>query len=81
MYLVHEEQEDIFALFPQIEADHSGNKQSYSRIGQHSAVCKEYVKECRLATEKEYKALHKELEQVGYKDLEVVNTMSALIAE
>ena len=71
-YLVH--QEEVFALFPEIEADHSGNKQGYAHIGQHTAVSPEYVKECRLATKEEYERLHNELIQVGYNDLEVFNS-------
>ena len=39
---------------------------SYAHIGQHGSCCSEYVKECRKATEKEYKDLKTELESIEY---------------
>ncbi len=43
----------------------------YEHIGQHSSCDIAYANECRLATKKEYKALKKELESIGY-NLEVI---------
>lgn len=63
---------DIFAYFPEEVFDSAGNKTAYSHIGQHSAVCDEYVKESTPATEEEREDLIKELESIGY-NLEIVN--------
>ena len=61
---------DIFAYFPEDEADHKGNKTAYAHVGQHSACNPEYAKESRPATEQEYADLKSELESIGY-NLEV----------
>jgi len=58
---------DIMAYFPLERFDMAGNRASYAHIGQHSACSPEYVKDLPLATEKEYRSLHSELEQLGYK--------------
>ena len=58
---------EVFAYFPEINADFKGNKTSYSHIGQHSACSPEYAKESRKATPKEYENLYKELLSIGYK--------------
>lgn len=58
---------DIIALFPHIEADNSGNCQSYQHIGQHGAADYNYcMKISNAATKEEYQALKTELEGIGY---------------
>lgn len=63
----------VFAFFPQLVHSFNGyrrNHTCYSHIGQHSACNKDYVKECRPATESEYLPLLKELKSIGY-DLKI----------
>jgi len=57
----------IIALFPEIAADLDGHCQSYAHVGQHGAA--DYygvINNTRLATPKEYKALARELTNIGY---------------
>lgn len=56
---------DIVALFPDMDAG-SGYIGSYQHIGQHSGASIELIKELRRATKKEYEALKRELEGIGY---------------
>lgn len=57
----------IFALFPHLVADLQGNIMSYQHIGQHSgANYLHCIKTSKPATEKQYKDLKSELEQIGY---------------
>lgn len=42
-------------------------KNCYAHIGQHSACCVDYVKECKKATVEQYTELKTELESIGYK--------------
>lgn len=60
---------EVIALFPQIPADNRGNYcQSYMHVGQHGAAdTYVVVQQTRLAKPKEYKALAKELREIGYK--------------
>lgn len=44
----------------------------YAHIGQHSAVHKDYLKECTIATKDEYQPLKTELESIGY-ELKILN--------
>ncbi len=44
----------------------------YSHVGQHSICSKEWVKEQKKATEKQYSQLFQELKNIGYK-VEVIN--------
>lgn len=59
----------IVALFPEIPADHTGRYCTcYVHVGQHSAA--DYtgvIDQTRPATVKEYDALRRELEQIGYR--------------
>lgn len=73
IFLVNENNDDVFAFFPEEEANMyvSEMKTSYSHIGQHSACHLDYARESRLATKKEYSELKTELETIGY-DLELV---------
>ena len=59
---------EIIALFPQIAAGYGGYScQSYMHVGQHGAADLYWVvKQTKLATQEEYQALLKELEQKGY---------------
>ena len=63
--------ETPFAYFINEKADQRGNNTCYAHIGQHSACSPEYIKECRKATEQEYKDLAEELESIGY-NLEIL---------
>ena len=59
---------EVIALFPQIAAGIFGWLcESYMHIGQHGPACPDVVvRGTRLATEKEYQVLLRELEQIGY---------------
>lgn len=66
---------DLFAFFPDIvertQAQPFTNKSTklflcYSHVGQHSAVCKEYVKRSTRASEEQYNNLAEELISIGY---------------
>ena len=57
----------IDALMPEIQADYSGNIQSYSHIGQHSAADYNHcIKSTKLASAEQYSKLLIELETIGY---------------
>ena len=63
---------DVIALFINEVWDSKGNISSYQRIGQHGAASPELVDDLKRATPKEYGLLLKELETIGYDDLEVL---------
>ena len=44
-----------------------GNVLSYMHVGQHGEASVEFFRECKLATEEEYKDLREELESIGYR--------------
>jgi hypothetical protein len=57
----------IFALLPHEVSDSKGNVTSYQHIGQHSGADYPYsIRTSRPATQKEYKALKREMESLGY---------------
>lgn len=59
---------EIVAIFPYSIADLSGSMTCYAHVGQHSACSVEwYRNHTKMATPKEYAALKKELEGLGYK--------------
>jgi hypothetical protein len=65
---------DCFAYFPN-ERYNTTDKDmftGYARVGQHTAIHKDYANERRQATPKEYKDLKSELIRKGYK-LNVLN--------
>ena len=64
---------DVFAYFPNDDADDKGNKTCYAHVGQHSACSPDYVKKLKKATPEEYASLQKELVGQGYTDLNIVN--------
>jgi len=75
VFLIHPNDEDIFAYFPEENYDTTGKfKTGYSHVGQHSAVSPNYAAESRQATPEEYQNLKAELEGQGY-ELEVLNGM------
>lgn len=60
-------QEEVVAVFPDIQADLQGHCQSYSRVGQHSACDWDYLQQAsRPATQQEYLELAQELTSIGY---------------
>jgi len=66
---------NVFAFFPD---DRHNNSEptlftSYAHFGQHSACCLEYANECREAKYNEYKDLLKELIEIGYNNLQIMN--------
>lgn len=67
-FLVHPDDNEVFAYFPEMNYDKSGKfKSAYSQVGQHSPCHPEYARESRPATPEEYADLKDELEnQVGY---------------
>lgn len=67
---------DVIALFPDEIADNNGNIQSYMHIGQHAAASPDLTNELPEATTNEFFPLLRELVQIGYKNLEVINNQS-----
>lgn len=67
-----EDNTEVFAFFPEISADHNGNKQAYAHIGQHSACAPDYARASDEATPEQFADLKTELEGLGY-NLEVIN--------
>lgn len=63
--------DEVFAYFPNMIADHNGNKTCYSHIGQHSACHPDYAEKCKPAPKKYFEPLLKELESIGY-ELQIV---------
>lgn len=65
---------DIMAFFPNENyfEHESQTKTCYSHIGQHSACHTDYLKECKIAKENEYKDLKNELVGLGY-NLNILN--------
>jgi hypothetical protein len=76
VFLYHEANEDVFALFPdEINSIRGGSQfyMSYSHIGQHGDCSMRYVRECRMAQPNEYADLQYELKHaVGY-ELDVLD--------
>lgn len=58
-------EDEVIALFPDIEWDHMGNIMSYMHYGQHGAASKSLMR-LRYASEEQYKNLKQELESIGY---------------
>jgi len=74
-FLIHPDEPEVFAYFPDLDFDLQGNKTCYAHIGQHGACNPAYAQECRGATKEEYKALKTELtDLVGYEDLKVIKS-------
>ena len=65
------EDNEVIALFPNIEWDTQGNIASYMHIGQHGGASPELFTDLDKASEEESQALKTELESIGYK-LEVI---------
>lgn len=63
---------EVIALFPEIEADYSGNIQSYLHVGQHGAACPSLVTDLQPSMPWEYADLQIELESVIGYNLEVM---------
>ena len=61
---------EVIAFMPYDICDWQGNFTCYAHIGQHSMTCDEYFKQCKTATQDEYKSLLNELIKIGY-DVEV----------
>ena len=68
----------ITALFPEIPSDFSGwSCVSYEHMGQHGAAnCSRVMSVTREASPEEYKALLRELGQIGYARLRIVKRMT-----
>ena len=76
IFLYHEDNEDLFALFPDnIEQVKGGSTfyMAYSNIGQHSDCSVRYIKECRMAQPNEYADLQYELEHVVGYELDILD--------
>lgn len=57
----------VIAVFPHVPFDFNGNMTSYMHIGQHSASSYPFYRDCTVPSEKSaYKALKRELEDLGY---------------
>ena len=73
IFLIHPNDTDVFAYFPEEKHDISGKYMTgYVHIGQHTAVDPNYARESREATPEEYQDLKAELEGIGY-NLQVLN--------
>ncbi len=59
---------DVIALFPELPGTYNANRDclSYQHVGQHGAADLGIVDSTRLATPAEYRALARELRQIGY---------------
>ena len=54
----------------------------YSHVGQHSEICRGYYnQDTKPATESEYEPLLKELHEIGYTNLRIVNKWMRKYAE
>ena len=72
LFLIEQHGEGVFAFFP--EMVHNGPfMTSYAHIGQHSACSPEYAKECKEATQDQYRELLTELTLIGYTNLKILN--------
>ena len=60
------ETEEVVAFMPYDFQSWKGEFTCYAHVGQHSNTCYEYYRECKPATEEEYKPLMEELQQIGY---------------
>ena len=60
------ENDEVIALFPDIEWDTQGNITSYMHIGQHGGASKELLNDLLLAETNEYQELKEESETIGY---------------
>lgn len=66
----------IDAVFPFELSTFQPTMVCYSRIGQHSSACPLWVyQDTSPASPEEYKSLKKELESIGYDDLEVLKRL------
>ena len=65
---------EVFAFFPNKEDEHpNGMFTVYSHVGQHSFCAKSYFNRKRWATYAEYIDLYRELLDIGYRNLLVLN--------
>ena len=64
---------DVIAIFPEIPADVRGFAcMSYQHIGQHGACDPRFASFTQPASPEEYADLYKELQAIGYEDIEIV---------
>jgi len=57
---------DVLAIWPDVEWDRNGNLQSYMHIGQHGGASPKLLTELPDATEEQAAPLKKELISIGY---------------
>ena len=74
------------AVFPTTEWNDNGYRfmtcLCYSRIGQHNCICHDYYSEkTKPATKEQYEHLLKELHEIGYTNLRIVNKWMRKYAE
>lgn len=67
---------EVIAFMPYDICDWQGNFTCYTHIGQHSMTCNGYFKQCKAATQDEYKSLLNELIKIGY-NVEVKKRLNA----
>lgn len=71
------EHPQVCAFFPTLVGDMSpATMTSYAHVGQHSAACMDYVRECKPAKPHEYADLLGELKAIGYDDLVIIKRQS-----
>lgn len=68
---------NVTAVFPTLPADIRGDQMTcYAHIGQHSGCSAEWYQTTRAAKPDEYRDLLKELQAIGYDDLQIVRRIS-----
>jgi hypothetical protein len=74
---------EVVALFPEIPADREGDLcESYMHVGQHGAADPRIVThDTRAANPEEYRSLLRELGQIGYTHLKVVERITPVMNE
>ena len=73
-FLIEKEGEGVWAYFPcEKYNDNTNLKQCYAHVSQHSSCYPEYAKECKEATQNQYRDLLTELTVIGYTDLKILN--------
>lgn len=58
--------DEVIAFMPYEICDWQGYFTCYAHVGQHYSTCDQYFKQCRTATQEEYRPLLNELISIGY---------------
>jgi len=77
-YLEGKNNNEVFAVFPEIIENQRGNLQGYAHLGQHTAISKDYLKGKKIASPEQYNDLYAELIGQGYDDLQIIDSRKTL---